>query len=267
MLGQKFNNLLKALDINKVTAANDLGVTKTAISDITNGRVQKLSGTIIELLKIKHNVNPAYWQGNDAPMFLSSVTTQSISPTRSNPLAELDKESRKLVEGLVHVLVQRKALIEPKGSQTVTSRIAAKSQDYPHGELREIPELGRIAAGLPTSETQRDGKVLLFPRAIIPDKGPLYALRVYGESMRDAGIHKGDYAILKPVPDPRELKRGTVVAALVDGENTLKRLYIHNGGAILRAANPDFKDIEVDKYQELVIQGQLKYLIKSWPDE
>lgn len=261
MLGQKFNNLLKALDINKVTAANDLGVTKTAISDITNGRVQKLSGTIIELLKIKHNVNPAYWQGNDAPMFLSSVTTQSISPTRSNPLAELDKESRKLVEGLVHVLVQRKAGLSSSSHGT------AKSQDYPHNELREIPELGRIAAGLPNSETQRDGKVMLFPRAVMPDKGPLYALRVYGESMRDAGIHKGDYAILKPVPEPRELKPGTVVAALIDGENTLKRLYIHNGGATLRAANPDFKDIEVESYQELIIQGQLKYLIKSWPDE
>lgn len=259
MLSERLLTVIRHAGLNQKYFAEKIGVTAAFITDVLKGR-SGLSQASLMKIRDEYDINVDWLLSGEGDMFLPARDGLPVVQP-PNPLAELDKESRKLVEGLVHVLVQRKAGLSSSSHGT------AKSQDYPHNELREIPELGRIAAGLPNSETQRDGKVMLFPRAVMPDKGPLYALRVYGESMRDAGIHKGDYAILKPVPEPRELKPGTVVAALIDGENTLKRLYVHNGGATLRAANPDFKDIEVESYQELIIQGQLKYLIKSWPDE
>lgn len=248
---ERLKYLLQKLGYSQARLARDSRASQSGISEYLSGSLESVSPKVLDFLASK---------GVNLNWLFTGRGEEAASPIE-NPIIfrateAIDKDVRKALDGLVRVL-------EKKGS----AKDKPSSQDYPHDKLREIPELGRIAAGLPNSEAQRDGKVLLFPRAVMPDKGPLYALRVYGESMRDAGIHKGDYAILKPVPEPRELKPGTVVAALIDGENTLKRLYVHNGGAILRAANPDFKDIEVDKYQELVIQGQLKYLIKSWPDE
>lgn len=248
MLAKKFTAVLEALKINKVSAANQLGVTKTAISDITNGRVRNLSGTMIELLRVKYEVNPEFWSETGGPMFLPSQDRSA-----SSHVEPIDKGIQKALENLL---------------RTVEKKYAdSKQQEYPHGELREIPELGRIAAGALTEEVIKSGKRLLFPRMVIPDRGPLFMLRIRGDSMKDANIHDGDYAILRPVSDPKELKSGAIVAALVDGENTLKRLYRKDGGAVLRAANSQFKDIEVRHLQELVIQGVLKYIIKKWHDD
>lgn len=249
MISEKFSRLIEALNISKVSAAKELGVTKTAISDITNGRVKNLSGTMIELLKVKFRVNPEYWTEATAPMFLTepkSGVMQSDERLQSLPLLD-----RKVVEDMISILTKRSAPV-----------VQQKLEAYSHSEVREIVELGSVAAGPLTSEEVTAGKKIQFPRALIPERGPLYALRVRGDSMIGANIHDGDYAIIRPVPQPQELKAGTIVVALVNGENTLKRLYRADHGATLRAANDRYPDIQVTKFQDLVIQGELRYLLK-----
>jgi repressor LexA len=98
---------------------------------------------------------------------------------------------------------------------------------------------------------------------LIPDRGPLYALRVRGDSMIGANIHAGDLAIFRPVHDPASLKQGAIVVALVNGENTLKRLYRSDHAATLRAANEKYPDIQVQRFDDLIVQGELKYLLKK----
>lgn len=70
MVGDRFANALKSIGLKKTELAIELGVTKAAVSDIIHGRVKKISGTMIELLKIKYNINPSYLLTGEGPIFL-----------------------------------------------------------------------------------------------------------------------------------------------------------------------------------------------------
>jgi repressor LexA len=80
---------------------------------------------------------------------------------------------------------------------------------------------------------------------------------VTGDSMIGRHILDGDFVILERGPEPRH---GQIVAAYVDGENTLKTFVIKAGKPYLKAENPKYSDIV--PAQELVIQGVLKALIR-----
>ena len=81
--------------------------------------------------------------------------------------------------------------------------------------------------------------------------------------MVGAMIHDGDIVIMRPVPDPENIKNGTIVAARVEGEgNTLKYFHRNKGDITLKAANPDYKDINRTADQ-VMVQGKL---IGMWRD-
>ena len=88
---------------------------------------------------------------------------------------------------------------------------------------------------------------------------PLFALRVRGDSMMGAGILDQDVVFLTPrEPRPRE-----IVAALIDGESTLKRYLLQRGRPFLRAENPRYPDLL--PAEELVIQGVMVGLLRAGP--
>jgi repressor LexA len=84
-----------------------------------------------------------------------------------------------------------------------------------------------------------------------------FALRVTGESMIGKHILDGDIVVLEHGPEPRH---GDVVAALIDGESTLKTFLKKNGKPYLKAENPKYP--ELMPAQELMIQGVFKALIR-----
>lgn len=84
-----------------------------------------------------------------------------------------------------------------------------------------------------------------------------FALRVTGDSMIGRHILDGDVVVLEHGPEPRP---GEVVAALIDGESTLKTFLRRNGKPFLKAENPKFPDLI--PAQELMIQGVFKALIR-----
>jgi repressor LexA len=84
-----------------------------------------------------------------------------------------------------------------------------------------------------------------------------FALRVRGDSMIDAHIVDGDTAIL----EVREPKHGDIVAALIDGETTLKRYRVEQGVPSLRAENERYPDLIPAR--ELVVQGVLIGLLRG----
>ncbi|WP_066374756.1 MULTISPECIES: transcriptional repressor LexA [unclassified Anabaena] len=124
-----------------------------------------------------------------------------------------------------------------------------------HPMKQGVPVLGTIAAG---------GLIEPFTDAIdhidfnnfdLPAK--TYALRVTGDSMIEDLISDGDLVFLRPVPEPDNLKNGTIVAARVDGYGTtLKRFYRSGDRVTLKPANPKYNPIEVSAMQ-VEVQGSL----------
>jgi len=122
----------------------------------------------------------------------------------------------------------------------------------------QIPLLGSIIAGKPESQEGRvDGCIDIDPATLrLPKNARTFALKVRGDSMRNAAILEGDVVIM----EFREAKHGDIVAALIDGETTLKRFVVQGGMPYLRASNPKYPDLIPAR--ELVIQGVLIALLR-----
>lgn len=126
-------------------------------------------------------------------------------------------------------------------------------------EIVDIPIYGNIAAGMAQDvDAEKDGCLSIDVSSLgVGANARTFALKVRGESMIDAHICDGDTVIL----EDKEPRRGDVVAALIDGETTLKRYVIEEGKPFLRAENEDFPDLV--PVRELIIQGVLVALLRS----
>jgi len=121
---------------------------------------------------------------------------------------------------------------------------SADHQDAPLGAATAyLPLVGRIAAGGPILAEQAVEDVLPLPREIVGE-GTLFLLRVVGESMINAAICDGDLVAVRQQP---VAENGEIVAAMIDGEATVKRLRRQDDGHVwLQPENPAFQDIPGD---------------------
>jgi repressor LexA len=129
-----------------------------------------------------------------------------------------------------------------------------------HGALAEIPFFGSIPAGfgVETQVTEPDGYISVDTASLgVRPATKLFALRVRGDSMINASILDGDTVFLTP----REPRAHDIVAALIDGESTLKRYLLERGRPFLRAENPRYPDLL--PAQELTIQGVMIGLLRT----
>lgn len=125
-----------------------------------------------------------------------------------------------------------------------------------------IPWFETIPAGLadPTTHDAPSGYLDVAPSCFGVQPGArLFAVRVRGDSMNGAGILEGDWAFFEVRP-PRS---GDIVAALIDGGTTLKRLVQEGGRVLLRAANPAYPDLVPETHLE--IQGVLVGISRTIP--
>jgi len=112
-------------------------------------------------------------------------------------------------------------------------------------QIVAVPLVGRIAAGSPIFALEEAEAILPLPRALFHGSG-LFALRVKGDSMIDAGIFNGDIAVLRSGPD---FSDGDIAAVVVEEEATLKRVFKTKNGLRLHAENPAYPDRLVDSEQ------------------
>jgi repressor LexA len=126
--------------------------------------------------------------------------------------------------------------------------------------ITDIPIYGQIPAGMATlTEENIEGHVSLDTSSVNASKnGRTFALRVRGDSMIDAHILDGDLVILE---DRKDVQNGDIVAALIDGETTLKRYVMEHGRPYLKAENPLFPDLVPAR--ELRIQGVMISLVRK----
>jgi len=123
----------------------------------------------------------------------------------------------------------------------------------------DIPVFGSIPAGLPQDRTQEAKGCVSIDIGTLNFKPTprTFALEVRGDSMMGKHIVDGDLVVLEHGATP---KPGDVVAALIDGESTLKTFLLRGTKPYLKAENPKYPDLL--PAHELVIQGVLKLVIR-----
>jgi len=118
---------------------------------------------------------------------------------------------------------------------------------------REIPVIGRVTAGLPMyAQTEWDGSIVLD--AAVYRSQNLFALRVKGDSMKNAGILSGDLAICEP---RQYAQNGEIVVALINSEEaTVKRFFLRDDHIELRPENADYSPMHYG-FGEVLVQGKI----------
>jgi repressor LexA len=127
-------------------------------------------------------------------------------------------------------------------------------------DARELPVLGRIAAGTPIEAIQHERERMVVPESML-GAGEHYVLEVQGDSMINAGIYDGDYVIIRR---GQTANSGEIVVALVMGEEaTLKRLRRKGASIALEAANPAY-ETRIFGPDQIQVQGKLVGLIRRY---
>lgn len=126
--------------------------------------------------------------------------------------------------------------------------------------ITDVPIYGQIPAGMSAlTEQTVEGHVSLDSKSVNASKNArTFALRVRGDSMIDAHIVDGDIVIME---DRKEVRSGDIVAALIDGETTLKRYVVDHGRPYLKAENPLYPDLRPAR--ELRVQGVMVSLVRK----
>ena len=212
------------------------------------------------------------------------LEASGISPSFEEMKEALDLKSKSGVHRLISALEERgfirrlpnraralEVIKTPEGAVTKSPPRAANVNDLlaplrasaprgaPANDVIELPLHGRIAAGMPIEALE--GQTMLPVPAALLGAGEHYALEVSGDSMIEAGILDGDYALIRRTTTARD---GEIVVALIRGEEaTLKYLHRDHGMIRLDPANGAY-DPQIYKPGEVEVQGKLAGLLRRY---
>ena len=151
----------------------------------------------------------------------------------------------------------------PKGRGTFKPQVVESEPELKPvaaNDTRELPILGRIAAGTPIAAMQHERDRIAVPESIL-GAGEHFVLEVQGDSMIQAGILEGDYVIIRKA---NTANSGEIVVALVmEEEATLKRLRRKGASIALEAANPAY-ETRIFGPDQVQVQGRLVGLIRRY---
>jgi len=217
---------------------------------------------------------------HDLICFIADRLEESgVSPSFEEMKEALDLKSKSGVHRLISALEERGFLrrlpnraralevlkmperAEPSKVRKLTPAAppAAKTLPIAANDVVEIPLHGRIAAGMPIEAME--GQAMLSVPAALLGSGEHYALEVSGDSMVEAGILDGDYALIRRAETARD---GDIVVALVDeAEATLK--YFRREGAMIRL-DPANRAYDPQRYSpdQVRVQGKLAGLLRRY---
>lgn len=204
-----------------------------------------------------------------------------ISPSFEEMKEALDLKSKSGVHRLISALEERgflrrlpnraralEVLRQPENvvasarsaaNDTVVQMTPPRARPEPANDVIEIPLHGRIAAGVPIEALESD-RTLPVPAALL-GAGDHYALEVSGDSMIEAGIFDGDYALVKRTDVARD---GEIVVALVRGEEATLKFLRRDGGMVrLDPANSAYEP-QIYRPDEVQVQGKLAGLLRRY---
>lgn len=137
-----------------------------------------------------------------------------------------------------------------------TSTVESDAPAVQIGDAAMVPLVGRIAAGIPITAEQQIDEVFPLPRQLV-GKGDLFMLKVVGESMIEAAICDGDWVVIR---SQQTADNGEIVAAMLDGEATVKVFRQRDGHTWLLPRNSAFEPILGD---EAVVLGKVVAVLRS----
>jgi repressor LexA len=119
-----------------------------------------------------------------------------------------------------------------------------------------VPLLGRVAAGAPVLAFEESDQSLAIDAFLLGGPGQVFALKVIGESMIEAGIHDGDYLFVRRRDEGRA---GEIVVVIIDGEATCKRFYPEGDRVRLQPENRHMAPIIVHRseYRDVMLVGKV----------
>ena len=126
----------------------------------------------------------------------------------------------------------------------------------PVGDAAMVPLVGQIAAGVPITAEQQVEEIFPLPRQLV-GKGELFRLKVSGESMIDAAICDGDWVVVRT---QNTAENGEIVAAMLDGEATVKTFRQRDGHTWLLPRNSSFEPILGD---DAVVLGKVVAVLRA----
>lgn len=180
---------------------------------------------------------------------LNAIRNEGYSPSVRDICNALNMKSTSTVHTYLARL-EEKGMIQKDAGKSRTLRIDNGTSQK--GTTVRVPILGKVAAGMPILAVENYDGYIDFPKpASRLSSNDLFALRVQGESMIEAGIMDGDLIVVEKCNTARD---GDIIVALVDDDATVKTFYREDNRFRLQPENSTMKPIYVD---ELIVLGKV----------
>ncbi len=194
-----------------------------------------------------------------------SISRESIAPTLRELCAYMGYRSIGSAQDVINTLRNKGYLAQAERQAARNfvltkegQRAVGQPETVDSNDTLNVPILGAVPAGFPAEPLEDSDGTLRLARSLLPKPCPplsdLFALKISGQSMVNAGIVDGDFVVVKKA---KKAPQGSVVVARVDGEVTCKRLMNDvKRGWYLKPENPEFENIYADGF-ELEILGSV----------
>lgn len=166
------------------------------------------------------------------------IERDGYAPSVRDICRALNIRSTSTVHGYLHRL-DEKGYLQMSSRKSRAMRIEPTEEETSE-QTRRVPILGRVTAGAPILAIENYDGYVDFPTVMARGRSNLFALRVMGESMIEAGILNGDIVIVESLQHADD---GDIVVAMIEDEATVKRFYRDNGRIRLQPANSAMKPI------------------------
>jgi len=185
--------------------------------------------------------------------------SKNIYPTFDEMRKFLNIKSKSGVHKLLSSL-EDKGVIERLPHKARALKLK-KVIDFPRTDEKNLPFLGRIAAGNPIEAITGSFEQISVPNYLLNSKDEHFTLEVAGDSMNDEGIRDGDIVVIKKID---QAKTGDIIVALIDdNEVTLKRFRSYKNSIALEPANKNYKT-RIFGEDRVKVQGKLVGLIRKF---
>ncbi len=171
---------------------------------------------------------------------------KGFPPTLREIASHFGLQGPKAPQKTLNILERKGYIHKVSGSSRAIEILAPPSVRLT--QILPIPIVGRVQAGEPILAVENIEGYLNLDRSIA-SSGDVFLLRVQGDSMIDAHIQDGDFALVKPQPNA---ENGEIVVALIEDEATIKRIFQKRDLIRLEPANPKMEPIVVKKGEKKV---------------
>lgn len=221
------------------------GASKRTVSEIPDGppdatgltpRQQRVLAHIKDSIEQRGYPPSMREIGNAAGLSSTSSVAHQLRVLEEKGFLKRDPKRPRALEVFLPELMKARRSISSAEESTYDETGVGDSAPVP----TNVPVVGRIAAGGPILAEERVEDVFPLPRQLVGD-GTLFLLEVSGESMIEAAICDGDYVVIRQQPTA---DNGEIVAAMIDGEATVKTFQRKDGKVWLLPHNPAFEPID-----------------------